>query len=170
LANALGHESHLPSQGHQPAPCLAPHVAIPANSGQAQQALPTGSQGPVWDQPSNGGQTQEGNAASNPLPARAKVANETQTSENLSPSPDGPPLPAPPVILSGTQAGIPSPAPAGVGNPQLKFSIEATEIASLSQAINRCRTTREMAKYLGISQASVSRKLKKYGLKPPSHE
>ena len=40
-------------------------------------------------------------------------------------------------------------------------------MANLSQALKRCRTTREMAEFLGISQAGVSRKLKKYGFKPP---
>ncbi len=37
----------------------------------------------------------------------------------------------------------------------------------LLEALSKSRNTREMADYLGISQASVSRKLRKHGLAPP---
>ncbi|MDR2302007.1 MAG: hypothetical protein LBF38_08220, partial [Deltaproteobacteria bacterium] len=38
---------------------------------------------------------------------------------------------------------------------------------ALRQAIAKSRNTRDIASYLGISQASVSRKLRKYGLDSP---
>ncbi|MDR2301708.1 MAG: sigma 54-interacting transcriptional regulator [Deltaproteobacteria bacterium] len=59
--------------------------------------------------------------------------------------------------------------PENEGSP-LRYFIEETEMANLIQAVKRCRTTREMAEFLGISQAGVSRKLKKYGLKPPRNK
>jgi transcriptional regulator of acetoin/glycerol metabolism len=37
----------------------------------------------------------------------------------------------------------------------------------LIEALTFCQNTREMARFLGISQASVSRKLKKHNLIPP---
>ena len=49
----------------------------------------------------------------------------------------------------------------------LRNSLAETEMANLNEALKKCATTREMADFLGISQAGVSRKLKKYGLKPP---
>jgi len=45
---------------------------------------------------------------------------------------------------------------------------ETTDLASirvLRQAASRCRTTREMAAFLGVSQSTVVRKLAKYGIK-----
>ena len=45
--------------------------------------------------------------------------------------------------------------------------LEETEKAGLLAALTQCRTTREMAARLGISQAGVSRKLRKYNLPPP---
>jgi len=44
---------------------------------------------------------------------------------------------------------------------------ETTDQATLrilKQAAARCRTTREMAAYLGVSQSTVVRKLAKYGM------
>lgn len=49
----------------------------------------------------------------------------------------------------------------------LKSSLAEIEMAKLNEALKKCATTREMADFLSISQAGVSRKLKKYGLKPP---
>jgi PAS domain S-box-containing protein len=58
--------------------------------------------------------------------------------------------------------------PSGAGAPpKLSDNIVQTEKASLKNALGICRNTREMADLLGISQAGVSRKLKKYGLPLP---
>ncbi|WHY01794.1 sigma 54-interacting transcriptional regulator [Neobacillus sp. DY30] len=46
----------------------------------------------------------------------------------------------------------------------LKKNIEQVERRLLQQAAEACRTTYDMAEYLGISQPSVIRKLKKYGI------
>ncbi len=45
--------------------------------------------------------------------------------------------------------------------------LENLELEGLTKALAACRNTREMAVSLGISQASVSRKLRQYGLTPP---
>ncbi|MDR2443801.1 MAG: sigma 54-interacting transcriptional regulator [Deltaproteobacteria bacterium] len=50
---------------------------------------------------------------------------------------------------------------------QLNDNLEATERTILLKALSQCRNTREMASQLGISQAGVSRKLRKHNLKPP---
>jgi PAS domain S-box-containing protein len=52
----------------------------------------------------------------------------------------------------------------------LNQGLENTEKSFLQQALASCRNTREMAQLLGISQAGVSRKLRKYNLKPPSRQ
>lgn len=79
-------------------------------------------------------------------------------------------------LIAGQHYGDVNPLPASgpkaaekakVDNVPLKSSLAETEMANLSEALKRCGTTREMADFLGISQAGVSRKLKKYGLKPP---
>ncbi|MDR1920614.1 MAG: sigma 54-interacting transcriptional regulator [Candidatus Adiutrix sp.] len=67
-----------------------------------------------------------------------------------------------PAPFSGKERPREEPSPASLGN-----QLAETERSGLTLALTRCRTTREMAETLGISQASVSRKLKKYGLKPP---
>ncbi|QAZ67701.1 sigma-54 interaction domain-containing protein [Solidesulfovibrio carbinolicus] len=46
----------------------------------------------------------------------------------------------------------------------LADSTEQTAIRRLREAMAACRTTREMAAHLGVSQATVVRKLKRYGL------
>ncbi|MEW6265709.1 MAG: sigma 54-interacting transcriptional regulator [Thermodesulfobacteriota bacterium] len=46
----------------------------------------------------------------------------------------------------------------------LSGEIGLVEKESLKQALRKCRTTREMARYLKVSQATVVRKLKKHGL------
>ena len=46
----------------------------------------------------------------------------------------------------------------------LKESLEQVELEMLKEAQRACLTTRDMAKYLKISQPSIVRKLKKYGL------
>ncbi len=51
---------------------------------------------------------------------------------------------------------------------QLRNLTETTDLASirvLRQAASRCRTTREMATFLGVSQSTVVRKMAKYGIK-----
>ncbi|MDR1656560.1 MAG: sigma 54-interacting transcriptional regulator [Deltaproteobacteria bacterium] len=59
--------------------------------------------------------------------------------------------------------------PAGTQSlpPRLNPNMEATEKTLLKQALAVCRSTREMAVRLGISQAGVSRKLRKHNLHPP---
>ncbi|MDL2260006.1 sigma 54-interacting transcriptional regulator, partial [Deltaproteobacteria bacterium OttesenSCG-928-K17] len=49
----------------------------------------------------------------------------------------------------------------------LNAALASAEKDGLAAALSQCRTTREMAAFLGISQAGVSRKLKKHGLMPP---
>ncbi|MFC0298524.1 helix-turn-helix domain-containing protein [Geobacillus jurassicus] len=46
----------------------------------------------------------------------------------------------------------------------LKEAIEQVERHWLLRAVKQCKTTYEMADYLGISQPTVVRKLKKYGV------
>ncbi|MDR2340000.1 MAG: sigma 54-interacting transcriptional regulator, partial [Deltaproteobacteria bacterium] len=58
----------------------------------------------------------------------------------------------------------------GRPNPtRLHDNIADTERNSLDNALKVCRNTREMAALLGISQAGVSRKLRKYGLPLPKN-
>ena len=47
---------------------------------------------------------------------------------------------------------------------KLSFKLKETESKMLKAAFMQCKSTREIAKYLGISQPSVVRKLKKYGI------
>ncbi len=51
---------------------------------------------------------------------------------------------------------------------RLNDRIRETENHLLKEAIKRYRSTREIARYLGTSQATVVRKLRKYNLSPPS--
>ncbi len=46
----------------------------------------------------------------------------------------------------------------------LTLKLKETESKMLKTAIMQCKSTREIARYLGISQPSVVRKLKKYGI------
>jgi TyrR family helix-turn-helix protein len=46
----------------------------------------------------------------------------------------------------------------------LTVKLKETESKILKTAFMQCKSTREIAKYLGISQPSVVRKLKKYGI------
>ena len=55
-----------------------------------------------------------------------------------------------------------------VAEGQLTQRVAEAELAGLKAALAQCRNTREMAVFMGISQAGVSRKLKKYGLHPPN--
>jgi transcriptional regulator with PAS, ATPase and Fis domain len=52
------------------------------------------------------------------------------------------------------------------GKRTLTDQLEASEKEIFKKAAQNCRTTREIASYLGISQPSVVRRLKKYGLSP----
>lgn len=45
--------------------------------------------------------------------------------------------------------------------------VEETEKSLISQVLQQCRTTREMAKMLGISQSAVVKKMKKYQINKP---
>ncbi|MDR1310185.1 MAG: sigma 54-interacting transcriptional regulator [Deltaproteobacteria bacterium] len=108
-------------------------------------------------------------------PFLAKTMASCQTCGGAGPVQDGlPPVGGEPA-LSGYQSGsIGYVAPAGQaeeegrpGGGPLRSSLAETEVANLTEALKRCATTREMAGFLGISQAGVSRKLRKYGLKPP---
>ncbi|MDR1038899.1 MAG: sigma 54-interacting transcriptional regulator [Deltaproteobacteria bacterium] len=58
---------------------------------------------------------------------------------------------------------------AGHGDVKLSENLQESEKLSLLKAIATCRNTREMAIRLGISQAGVSRKLKKHGLPLPKN-
>jgi transcriptional regulator with PAS, ATPase and Fis domain len=48
------------------------------------------------------------------------------------------------------------------GTHDLKKTLEKVEMQLIAQAYKQCKTTYEMADYLGISQPSVIYKLKKY--------
>jgi DNA-binding NtrC family response regulator len=58
---------------------------------------------------------------------------------------------------------------AGHGDVKLSENLKESEKLSFLKAIVTCRNTREMAIRLGISQAGVSRKLKKHGLPLPKN-
>jgi PAS domain S-box-containing protein len=47
-----------------------------------------------------------------------------------------------------------------------KNELAKKEMEILEQAVKKCRTTREIARYLGLSQPTVVRKLKRYGFSP----
>ena len=51
----------------------------------------------------------------------------------------------------------------------LKEVLEEVEIKWLKRAARQCKTTYEMADYLGLNQSNVVRKLKKYGINLKSH-
>ena len=51
-----------------------------------------------------------------------------------------------------------------VGPSILTVKLKETESKILKTAFMQCKSTREIAKYLGISQPSVVRKLKEYGI------
>ena len=53
---------------------------------------------------------------------------------------------------------------AGQGRPGLPGAVMDTERVTLQRAISLCSTTRELARYLGVSQPTVVRKLRKHGL------
>lgn len=57
--------------------------------------------------------------------------------------------------------------PCGIDK-HLNDEIKRVEVSVLKETLKRCKSTREMAKYLGISQATVVRKLRKHNLSPPS--
>ena len=46
----------------------------------------------------------------------------------------------------------------------MTVKLKETESKMLKTAFMQCKSTREIARYLGISQPSVVRKLKKYGI------
>lgn len=49
----------------------------------------------------------------------------------------------------------------------LQEEVSRTERDMIARALQACRSTRELAKRLGVSQPTVVRRLKKYGLTPP---
>ena len=49
----------------------------------------------------------------------------------------------------------------------LNDALMKVEREKLQEAVRRSKTTREAARYLGISQSTVTRKLKKHGLALP---
>jgi DNA-binding NtrC family response regulator len=53
----------------------------------------------------------------------------------------------------------------GTGPRPLSESTDQANARRLREAMAACRTTRQMAAYLGVSQATVVRKLKRYGLR-----
>jgi PAS domain S-box-containing protein/TyrR family helix-turn-helix protein len=56
------------------------------------------------------------------------------------------------------------PVESSEGHASLTRKVTATERGILEKAMTQCKSTRALAKYLGISQPTVVRKLKKYGL------
>lgn len=77
------------------------------------------------------------------------------------------PLAAPPRPAALPLPAEKPPIPAGRPGAAYETAVFEAERSSLLEALNTCRNTREMAASLGISQASVSRKLRKHGLTPP---
>jgi PAS domain S-box-containing protein len=67
-----------------------------------------------------------------------------------------------PSPIQASESSAEEPAP-----PQLQKNLEDIEKKTLLKALSSCRNTREMAIFLGISQAGVSRKLRKHGLPLP---
>lgn len=63
-----------------------------------------------------------------------------------------------------------SPERKGGKSMELKTSISLVEQRMLEEAMRKFRTTREAARALGISQASIVRKMKRYGIKQVIHE
>jgi hypothetical protein len=73
-------------------------------------------------------------------------------------------------ILESSRPGQPVGGPAAtLSEDRLSENLNESERLSLMKAIATCRNTREMAERLGISQAGVSRKLKKHGLPLPKY-
>ncbi|MDR1037431.1 MAG: sigma 54-interacting transcriptional regulator [Deltaproteobacteria bacterium] len=73
-------------------------------------------------------------------------------------------------ILESSRKPPPSQDPdSGTPEANLAEKLHESERMSLLKAIATCRNTREMAQSLGISQAGVSRKLKKHGLPLPKN-
>ena len=52
----------------------------------------------------------------------------------------------------------------GAGRPGLPRAVMEAEKSALERAISLCTTTRDLARYLGVSQPTVVRKLRKHGL------
>ena len=71
------------------------------------------------------------------------------------------------ILQSLDKKFIPDPAPDeedGGDRCYLSEKLDHVEMKVLKNALVHCRSTREMAKYLGISQPSVVRKMKKHGI------
>ncbi|WP_300157261.1 hypothetical protein [Solidesulfovibrio sp.] len=66
--------------------------------------------------------------------------------------------------LEEALAGDAAASASGVAPRSLSESTDQTLQRRLREAMAACRTTREMAAYLGVSQATVVRKLKRYAL------
>jgi PAS domain S-box-containing protein len=96
---------------------------------------------------------------------RRPAATDARPSRQGDWPPGGGPAPAAPVPPS------PAPRPASEASPApeqaLPARLDDREKALLLEALTICGNTREMARFLGISQAGVSRKLKKHNLIPP---
>jgi transcriptional regulator with PAS, ATPase and Fis domain len=72
-------------------------------------------------------------------------------------------------ILATVGGGKQSPSAAdGDARARLADEITAHERQMLKTAMAHCRSTREMARYLGISQPTVVRKLRRHGIRLPS--
>jgi transcriptional regulator with PAS, ATPase and Fis domain len=67
------------------------------------------------------------------------------------------------LIGTGTKV-MADPVPEKKAKRSLSDELNEVERKTLQDAVLVCRSTREMAKYLGISQAGVIRRLKKYKL------
>ena len=63
-----------------------------------------------------------------------------------------------------TSEGIQTAANRTVSPSILAVKLKETESKMLKTAFMQCKSTREIARYLGISQPSVVRKLRKYGI------
>ncbi len=72
-------------------------------------------------------------------------------------------------VLATVSGGTQSPsATDGDARGRLTDEIVTREREMLKTAMAHCRSTREMARYLGVSQPTVVRKLRRHGMRPPS--
>jgi DNA-binding NtrC family response regulator len=106
-----------------------------------------------------------------PFPGNVReLLNHLQEAALLSESPSlGPFLERALAAAAGPGQRPPKIRPPAAGSgASLADEVAQAEKLNLAAAAKTCASTREMAARLGISQASVSRKLRKHGLAPPN--
>jgi PAS domain S-box-containing protein len=103
-----------------------------------------------------------------PSSLTAQVPSVNGTAGAGSPSTLSSSSPSAAVAATAAAATLSVSAPLSVGEKvYLSDGLEDKERTMLLEALTLCRNTREMATFLGVSQASISRKLKKHNLVAP---